>query len=285
MSNYQLVSYSEPQEHIDARTYPSSISRELQPWPNKYAKPSDLYRVVVVNSQHPPLMQAKSWNLAVPYKEQKFFHTPSESIVNNYTPTAANLKIRHLPQSLRSSQSMSLDTARLMTESKIKFNQSIDLKRNRHSARDAKRPKLKASSFPASRSISPREQIETMNLVEKAINRIIKEPSDLDNERYQYYIEHGPDKSMIAPLPANQFEVFYRLIKPELRNHPFMKTFEPTLIEDVTSDYEYSMRKAIVDYVLMNFEERQRVKIEWVPRPFALKYYYYYYCLLLGQKL
>jgi len=159
-----------------------------------------------------------------------------------------------------------------MTESKIKFNQSIDLKRGRHSAIDTKRVKLKNNYFPPSRSISPREQIETMCVVERAIKKIIQEPSDLDNERYRYYIQNGPDKSMIAPLPENQFEVFYKLIKPELRNHPFMKTFGPSLIEDVTNDYEYSMRKAIVDYVLMNFEERQRVKIEWVPRPFNLKY-------------
>lgn len=47
-------------------------------------------------------MQNKSWNLAVPYKEQKFFHTPSESIANNYTPSANKLKIRNLQLSVKS---------------------------------------------------------------------------------------------------------------------------------------------------------------------------------------
>lgn len=162
-----------------------------------------------------------------------------------------------------------------MSESKIKFNQSIDLKRNKHSSHDNKRIKLKpltqSDPFPPSRPISPREQIETMELVEATINDIIKEPSDQDAERYQYYIENGPDKSMIAPLPDNQFEVFYKLIKPELREHPFMKEFEPTLIRDIHNAYEYSMRKSILDYVLLNFEERRRLKIECVPRPFVLK--------------
>lgn len=46
-------------------------------------------------------MQSKSWNLAVPFKEQRFSHTPSESIANNYTPTASDLKIRNLPQKSR----------------------------------------------------------------------------------------------------------------------------------------------------------------------------------------
>jgi hypothetical protein len=76
--------------------FSSSISREMQPWPTNCDKPSDLYRLVVNNSQHPPLMQSKSWNLAVPFREQRFSHTPSESIANNYTPTANELKIKNL---------------------------------------------------------------------------------------------------------------------------------------------------------------------------------------------
>lgn len=43
-------------------------------------------------------MQSKSWNIAVPFKEQRFYHTPSESIANNYTPSASHLKIRRLPK-------------------------------------------------------------------------------------------------------------------------------------------------------------------------------------------
>jgi hypothetical protein len=46
-------------------------------------------------------MQNKSWNIAVPYKEQRFFHTPSESIANNYTPSANQLKIKNLVQSVK----------------------------------------------------------------------------------------------------------------------------------------------------------------------------------------
>lgn len=48
-------------------------------------------------------MKAASWTRAAPFKEEKFHRTPSESIANNYTPTASNLKIRLLrrrPKSL-----------------------------------------------------------------------------------------------------------------------------------------------------------------------------------------
>ena len=99
----------------------------------------------------------------------------------------------------------------------------------------------------------------------------MKEPSEIDIERYHYYIENGPNKSMIAPLAENQFEIFYNLISPRLKSQPFMKEFEPTLINDVLQDYEYSMRKTILDYVLLNYEERKRLKIDWVQRPFFVK--------------
>ena len=116
------------------------------------------------------------------------------------------------------------------------------------------------------------EQIETMNITERLIRKYIKEPSDLDMERYDYYIENGMDKSMIAPLPEAQFDVFYAYISDNLKNQSCMKEISESIRDDVIKDYDYSMRKSILDYVLLNNEERKRVKIEWVPRPFILKY-------------
>ena len=102
LSNYQVSSYSkladdETQTENEANKFASSVSRELQPWPSNFQKPSDLYKLVVNNSKHPPLMQPKSWNLAVPFREQRYSHTPSESIANNYTPSANELKVKSLP--------------------------------------------------------------------------------------------------------------------------------------------------------------------------------------------
>jgi hypothetical protein len=59
-------------------------------------KQSDLFTLVLNKNQYPQLMQDKSWNLAVPFVEQRFSHTPSESIANNFTPTATKLKIKNL---------------------------------------------------------------------------------------------------------------------------------------------------------------------------------------------
>ena len=110
-----------------------------------------------------------------------------------------------------------------------------------------------------------------MVAIEDSISKIIKEPSAKDIERYQYYIDNGPDKSMIAPLPDNQFEIFYNLISPRLKSQPFTQVLAPILSKEILNDYEYSMRKAILDYVLLSHDERQRLKIEWIQRPFAQK--------------
>lgn len=53
-------------------------------------------QIVVKHSEHPPLMKGTSWTLAAPYKEQRHHRTPSESIANNYTPSAADLKLKEL---------------------------------------------------------------------------------------------------------------------------------------------------------------------------------------------
>ncbi|CAH2307188.1 dynein heavy chain 3, axonemal [Pelobates cultripes] len=69
----------------------------LPPWPKASAKePSDLYKLVLKHSHYPPLMQSTSWTLAAPFKEQRYHRNPSNSIANNYTPTARDLKLSKL---------------------------------------------------------------------------------------------------------------------------------------------------------------------------------------------
>ena len=52
--------------------------------------------MVLRNSEHPPIMKSTSWTLAAPFKEQKYHRMPSESIANNYTPSASDLKLKEL---------------------------------------------------------------------------------------------------------------------------------------------------------------------------------------------
>lgn len=54
--------------------------------------------MVLKHSHYPPILQSNSWTMAIPFKEQRHHHTPSESIANNYSPRAQELKIRELLQ-------------------------------------------------------------------------------------------------------------------------------------------------------------------------------------------
>jgi dynein heavy chain len=48
------------------------------------------------HSFYPPLMQRTSWTLAVPFKEQDHHRGPSDSIGNNYSLTARDMKLKDL---------------------------------------------------------------------------------------------------------------------------------------------------------------------------------------------
>ena len=119
--------------------------------------------------------------------------------------------------------------------------------------------------------MSPMEQHDIMNAIESEISKFIQQPSEIDMRRYNYYIEKGTSTSMVAPLAPNQFEIFYSKLNDELKNSPFLKPVRDELYKDIIINYEYAMRKAIVDYVLLNMDERARVKIEWIPRPSPIK--------------
>ncbi|KAG2455582.1 DYH3 protein, partial [Polypterus senegalus] len=72
-------------------------------------KPSELYQIVLRHSFHPPILQSTAWTLAVPFKEQRHHRSPSDSIGNNYTPSASKLKIKDLhkkPFSVRTAASV-----------------------------------------------------------------------------------------------------------------------------------------------------------------------------------
>jgi len=101
---------------------------------------------------------------------------------------------------------------------------------------------------------------------------------------------------MIAPLADNQFSKFYCMVPEDLikvaktpsevmgddytslalalvhmKFSLRMNDIHDQLRTEITNDYNFAMRRAIVDYILMSYEERERLKIQWVPKLFNLK--------------
>lgn len=69
-----------------------------------------LYQVVQRHSHYPPIIQTNTCCVAVPFKEQRHHRTPCESIGNNYSPKAQDLKIDNLSRQHPSCKSLATAT-------------------------------------------------------------------------------------------------------------------------------------------------------------------------------
>jgi len=75
---------------------------------------------------------------------------------------------------------------------------------------------------------------------------------------------------MVAPEPADQYNKFCSHLIPKLLQ-PSLKSVHDGLKEEIHTYYDRAIRQAIVDYILLDPNERQRVKIQHVPKTFRLR--------------
>uniref|UniRef100_A0A4W3IE76 Dynein heavy chain linker domain-containing protein n=1 Tax=Callorhinchus milii TaxID=7868 RepID=A0A4W3IE76_CALMI len=246
------------------------------------------FQIVLQNSQVPPIMQDISWPLAIPYKEQRYFRSPSESIANNYTPSANNMKIKDLQKKFSipkepkviskstSGQVLPKNTKVLlkclfhsvsssMEDSKavIHFTNLMD-----QSAGYGCDVGELGVDFHRSRPMTPMEQMNIIIEQEEEIEEIKGSPSRRDYERYLHYIEHGIQNHMLEPQDPEQINRIQKLLSNELKTVASLQELRTELIEEIHNDYVYSLRKSIVDYILKDPSERMRLFVCCIPRSF-----------------
>ncbi|WAQ96862.1 DYH3-like protein [Mya arenaria] len=198
----------------------------LPPLPHTIKEPSDLYKIVLRNSEHPPIMKGTSWTLAAPFKEQKFHRTPSESIANNYTPSACDLKMKDLPKlqrpKLKNNLNGSVQSPRNVSRAKTSMEKMNGKRANGHANghEEGLSPELEeVEEMPPSRPLTPNEQMDIMRSIETEDDIQTGLPTDRDLERYYYYIQRGIDRSMIAmPDPSMMKNVCSLVPSPLLTN-------------------------------------------------------------------
>ncbi|XP_071813132.1 dynein axonemal heavy chain 3-like isoform X2 [Apostichopus japonicus] len=244
----------------------------LPPLPASAASnPSELYQIVLKHSEHPPIMQGNSWTLAAPFKEQKFHRTPSESIGNNYTPSASDLKIRSLPKNnnlTRSHTQPALSRKRSHSPSKSPRYKELPAISPRSKTFDGKKPHLQNGNDHKGRPMSPMQQLVIMSKAEKTEDEKHEEPSERDLERYCFYILQGVETCMLAAPPPTMMDNVRSLVPFALRDSSKLLQMQDRLEEEILSDFYLSSRKAIVDYILKDGEEKKRLHIGWIPRSF-----------------
>ncbi|XP_072168572.1 dynein axonemal heavy chain 3-like [Diadema setosum] len=259
----------------------------LPPLPSEVAdKPSDLYQIVLKHSEHPPIMQGNSWTLAAPFKEQKFHRTPSESIANNYTPSASHLKLKSLPKATLSRAATQAHMTRkrshsppssksprngTMLDMSPRAKTFVGRRANQNGQQNGQsngHANGHAHQLPPSRPMTPKEQMSVILGVEQEAERSLGNPTERDLERYYYYITRGIQKHMVAPPPPAMMDNVKQHIPEFLLEEAQLSRMREELQEEIIRDYDFSSRKAIIDYILKDPEEKTRLHISWIPRPF-----------------
>ncbi|KAK0675118.1 DYH3 protein, partial [Pygoscelis papua] len=249
-------------------------------------------QLVLKSSCYPPLMQRASWTLAAPFKEQSYYRSPSDSIANNYTLTARDLKLKNVHRLKSSSMTGTLlGSAEQRTASPRiqEFDPSRKkLKRTQRSQWNSDRstptllnsldsislcvpahmPELHIIRYTDNQPLTPEEQFVVMHLHEKEISKQEKPPSRNDIERYCYYIYNGVQEDMLAPQDKEVMNVILKHIPTRILANPDLENLLASLKEEIKADYHISLMKAIVDYILMDPAERERLFIGSTPRPF-----------------
>uniref|UniRef100_A0A3B1K203 Dynein heavy chain tail domain-containing protein n=1 Tax=Astyanax mexicanus TaxID=7994 RepID=A0A3B1K203_ASTMX len=192
------------------------------------AAPSQLYQVC--SHQFPPLMQNTCRTLAVPYKEVWHCRTPSESIANNYSPRAQHLKIPHLQH----------------RHTPTRFNP-------RPAAGDPEGPGG-AGEEDSDRAHSERLRGQGLFYLHTLWSNHV---SDLT--RFLYYIRNGIQDHMLTPQPPQDITDTLQLLPSHLQSELSVRGHFSA---------KSCVSLCVVDYILLDPEERERLLILSVPRPY-----------------
>ncbi|KAM4725109.1 LOW QUALITY PROTEIN: dynein axonemal heavy chain 3-like [Anableps anableps] len=225
------------------------------------AEPSDIYQVVLRHKHYPPIIQTNTCVLAVPFKEQRHHRTPSESIGNNFSPRAQDLKMNNLHHRQCP-----------LRESSAKAAGPYEKPPCYSSTPSQTKHKRRKLEIPISPPISPTEQLGIMHRQEEMIRATQSEPTETDVERYTYYINTGLPFHMLAPYTHQWMVNIKSLLPPEPEEGmKHLRALWNELEEEVKENYYFSLRKSIVDYILMDPSECQRLSISSIPKPFPTR--------------
>ncbi|KAG7500858.1 dynein heavy chain 3, axonemal [Solea senegalensis] len=123
--------------------------------------------------------------------------------------------------------------------------------------------------FYRTQPMSPSQQLAIIYSQEEKARDAQVKPTDSDLERYMYYVTTGIPDSAVVPQPYRQKMNIWRQLPPDSEDSSkYIQTVRANLEEEVKKDYYCSIKKGIVDYVLTDSLECQRLSISSIPQPF-----------------
>ncbi|KNE55583.1 hypothetical protein AMAG_01474 [Allomyces macrogynus ATCC 38327] len=213
------------------------------------------------NHLFPQILKRFSWTVAAPYKEERYSRMTSDSIANNYSPAARDLcikDIKPIPAIRPAGQPLN----------------------QRHPLDDIR----------GSRPLTPDERIQhdyphvehaysTSDLEAPVVADLYDEDPDHPNnqfsplDRYWYYVQEGVPESVVSKLDAESVRRI-EMALPAPMTDAQTATFDKAvadLLAEVRASYNLAFKKSIVDYILLDADERKRLMIPRVPYPYQPK--------------
>ncbi|KAJ3098250.1 Dynein heavy chain 3, axonemal [Phlyctochytrium planicorne] len=239
--------------------------------PPGYVDPNDLPPVDMDQACLPPLLKKFSWTKAAPFKEERHYRAISDSIGNNYSPAACDLNVKHLYKRSISEKAPTGPEKKQRTKSPAT---------KRRIERDDTLVMID------SRPISPESRIlkdyEPLACGEKQKKeKVVLDPYDLEStniakrltpeQRYWYYVMKGIPDDAIAPIEDGTLHAVECHIPEKLFSTDYLQTKRKEMIAEICDDYRIALKQSIVDYILLDDSERQRLLIpnfvqNYIPR-------------------
>ncbi|MEW5299252.1 MAG: hypothetical protein WDW36_002285 [Sanguina aurantia] len=237
-------------------------------------------KMVEQRRKHPPLMNDRAlFTKAAPFgdKDDPYYHSPSSRIGGNYSPhaaLAAAILFEEFPAGPNAPRTRAHPTRSAPGDGKGYHVGSRVL-----SPRPGSLPPLKAISpgrtaAAGAEPVSPGgpgEEVDGNSLSRSAKDARTGPLSTADTSmlvdailRYYYYIEVGLDEAHVAPFRQEWAANVLQLVPQGPSEHvsqAFYDTLVCSTLEEMCHEYVYSMKKAMIDYVITSSVERARLNL------------------------
>lgn len=115
----------------------------------------------------------------------------------------------------------------------------------------------KALHQASSESIEDLPTIDPFDIESNKINKQLT-----SHEKYQYYIENGIPESEIDVSTEDVLSNAYKLVPEALLNNRFLLKYKNAIAIEIKEHHLYSVRKAILNYILLDVDEQKRLGIK-----------------------
>jgi len=87
--------------------------------------------------------------------------------------------------------------------------------------------------------------------------------------RYMYYISEGIDEKEIYPLQESTIENITKLVPENYLKRSNLQNKKTETIEEINEYYNSAIKKAILNYILLDNNEKERLNIKKTPKVFT----------------